>query len=622
MDIIRGDWRFFWPENISYFIGMPSAWDASLNSGLGQSSIPLLWINSYLNLSASFTSLGLPWWSIGYIFWLFPAVITSFLSMYFLFKFFFPKQKMAAIFAGVIYVCNTYFLSLISGGQFGVALSYAIAPFVLLSFALLFKKQTVRTSITSGLVLSLQILFDPRLTYITIIALATLFCFQFSRPKHILKFLLYTFFVPGLLVVLLHSFWLLPSLLFRGNTVATQLGVLESFRFFSFADFSHAFSFLHPNWPENIFGKVYFLQPQFLLIPLAAFSSLLFVKRENKKTILPFLYMAFLGVFLAKGVNVPFGNINEFIYLHVPGMGLFRDPTKFYLLIALSYSLVIPFAISSIEKKYKKKFVLSWALAVWFVILFSSFTLGNPLLHFLPKQAPNDYVKLKDFLLADNSFYRTLWVPKLQRYRYFSDENPSAELSEVTNKKTDAIEKIFNDTSFEEKLKHSGIRYVIVPYDSESEIFLNDRKYDEKLYKSTVKKLDTISWLKKKKQFGKIVVYEIDNAKQRFWFVRSNTAIQSKAVSGTNYTVSFSGTKVNDRLVFNDRFDPYWVVKSNNETIHSEKYENSFNSFVLKKGQNNLKVYYEPQLWVERGFIISGLTLFISLFLLIRYRKK
>ena len=37
----------------------------------------------------------------------------------------------------------------------------------------------------------------------------------------------------------------------------------------------HALSLLHPNWPENLFGKVYFLQPEFLILPILAFSAFL-----------------------------------------------------------------------------------------------------------------------------------------------------------------------------------------------------------------------------------------------------------------------------------------------------------------------------------------------------------
>jgi hypothetical protein len=620
MDIIRGDWRFFWPENISFFTGMPSSWDASLNSGLGQSSIPLLWINSYLNFTASFTHLGLPWSVIGYVFWFFPAIVLSFLSMFLLYQNFFPKQKYYPIFAGIIYLFNTYCLSLLSGGQFGVALSYAVSPFVILSFIKLIKEQTGRNSIIAGLVLSIQILFDPRLTYITLIAIAVLFCFQFTKPLNFLRYIGLLVILPIVIVILLHAFWLFPVLLFRSNTVAAQLGILESFRFFSFADFSHAFAFLHPNWPENIFGKVYFLQPQFLLIPLAAFSSLLFVKKDNKKIILPFLLIGLVGTFLAKGVNIPFGGINEFLYVRVPGMGMFRDSTKFYLLIAFSYSIAIPFVIYHLQTKFKKKF-LFFALLLWFGILLSSFTLGNPTKNFLPKQVPNEYVQLKNFMLSDDSFYRTLWVPKLQRYRYFSDKNPSAELSELTDKKPDAIEKIFNDKAFETKLQETGFKYVIVPSDSESEIFLNDRNYDPKIYDKTVKSLDKITWLKKKKQFGNIVVYEVPNPKLRFWIVGDNTVVKAKTLSGTHYQITIPKAIKDERVVFNDRFDPYWNAQSGNKVVHSEKFEKTLNSFMISKGQTSLDISYQPQKWVERGFIVSGLTLLVCLFVLIRYKK-
>jgi len=616
MDIIRGDWRFLWPENIHYFAGIPSAWDASLNSGMGQSSIPTLWITSYFTLTNSFSFLGLPWPFIGYLFWVLPTIVIGFVSLFSLYRYLFPHQTKYAIVAGILYITNTYFLSIFGGGQFGVSLAYSFAPLVLLTFLRVLKTQTLKNSILFGLILSIQLLFDPRIFYVTLIAIIGFFIGKFSMPKKVGQFLLYVFFLPLSIIVLLHAFWLLPYLLFPSVAIPTSLGDLSSFRFFSFADFSHTVAFLHPNWPENIFGKVYFLQEQFLLLPIVAFGSLLFLGKKSREILLTLGMIAFIGIFLAKGTNEPFGFINIFLFEHFPGMDMFRDPTKFYVLISLSYSLLIPYTGGAIASLLKKRYsLISKGMAVllivgWFAIIFSSFTNGNPIPSFLPRTVPKDYQQLTSFLLSSDSFYRTLWVPHVERYRYFSNKNPSIDLTELAdNKKT--ITQIFLGKGFEEKVQRAGVRYVVVPDDVTGEIFISGNHYDEKKYEQTVEALNKVSWLRKVKKIGKIIVYSVPNPKDHFWINGNGEKITYTADSDTSYTLS-SSKPLQGNLIFSERYDPYWVVLVAGKRIGSNRTYDGLNSFDLgKNNEKKIVVYYQPQTWLDIGMWISLLTIIL-----------
>ena len=159
----------------------------------------------------------------------------------------------------------------------------------------------------------------------------------------------------------LHAFWLLPTLVTHGSAIS-EFGAIytssNSIAFFSFAKFEDAFGLLHPNWPENIFGLTHFMRPEFLLLPFLAFSSLLFVAKENKKNtyVLFFALLALLGAFLAKGVNDPFGGVYLWFFDHVPGFIMFRDPTKWYLLIVLSYSVLIPYTVGKVYEVLRRRF--------------------------------------------------------------------------------------------------------------------------------------------------------------------------------------------------------------------------------------------------------------------------
>src|SRR6266581_5812767 len=102
-NLLLGDARFFWSENIKFFAHFPFAWDASLNTGIGISQLNTLWITSYLNLTSLFSLLGFSWSMITIIFWLIPILTISFFSAFFLFRAVILRGNFYAALAGIIF---------------------------------------------------------------------------------------------------------------------------------------------------------------------------------------------------------------------------------------------------------------------------------------------------------------------------------------------------------------------------------------------------------------------------------------------------------------------------------------------------------------------------------------
>ncbi len=78
--------------------------------------------------------------------------------------------------------------------------------------------------------------------------------------------------------------------------VGSNVTSVAAVQFFSFAKLDNAIALLHPNWPENIFGKVSFFRSEFLLLPIIAFSPLLFlfrtkIKKKEHSTVLFFILL-------------------------------------------------------------------------------------------------------------------------------------------------------------------------------------------------------------------------------------------------------------------------------------------------------------------------------------------
>ncbi|MBI2033157.1 MAG: hypothetical protein HYT10_01690 [Candidatus Levybacteria bacterium] len=427
-----------------------------------------------------------------------------------------------------------------------------------------------------------------------------------------------------------------------GKSVSAQLGseyvTTNAVQYLSFATFEQGFSLLHPYWPENIFGKVGFMKPEFLLLAVIAYTSFIFSPFKNSHTrryILFFAILGLIGSFLAKGANEPFGNIYVWLFQHFPGFMMFRDPTKWYTLIAVSYSVLIPFSIKSIfdllNNQPKSTFsrviafnikskVLSLNIQNIFligVLLYLLFLIKPALFGelrgtFIPHTIPDEYIKLEGFLSSQPQFFRTFWVPTVGRYGLRSEQYPAVSAQEYFRiyDKGQLLKKL-KENGIEKKLQELSVKYLIVPYDSEGEIFLNDRKYDNRQYVKTIKEIEKISWLKRVASFRQIGVFELNDAKTHF-FSPQNRDLSFTYRNPTEYIVYVKNAKKNDLIVFSESFDSHWVANIGGNLIQSDPYNKLFNSFRLPKdGSYTFMVYYAPQKFVNIGLVVSIFTIFL-----------
>lgn len=163
-----------------------------------------------------------------------------------------------------------------------------------------------------------------------------------------------------------------------------------------------------------------------------------------------------------------------------------------------------------------------------------------------------------------------------------------------------------------QKVQVAAIQYVIVPYDSEGEIFTSDRKYDDEQWQQAVVILDSLTWLKKKERIGKIVLYEVSNPFGRFQFVRNGVVVDQNvaymAQGTTRYAVQASGP---GELIFSERFDPSWEASLGNTIIPSNRTNEGYNSFSLPTGGHTVNVYFDQEYVYTYGRWLSFATLVV-----------
>lgn len=629
-----GDWPLFYIQAIKELPWWPQAWSSFNGNGFGQNVSFVLGYKTFFALITKFlvVILHIPWNIAEQLIFFIPFCVLAATSSYFLSRFFF-KEKAVNILSSVIYTTNTYSLMLVGGGQQGVALAYAMSPFLLLSFLRLFQGTSKKHIIYTSLLLGFLLCIDPRIAGILLTTSFIFLLFSFSWKN------LRSFVLCSVLGVLLNSFWIIPFLFSGTSGLSDAYTGTDILSFLSFATFEDSIALLHPNWPENIFGYVHFMKPEFIALPIVAFSSLFFIGKpvsykkksiDLRKTILAFALVGLIGAFLGKGVSLPFGSVYYFLSNHVPGFIMFRDPTKWYGMIAISYAILIPFTLYYLTKyisefkkspktklqfiarlrnfKFRKEILIGIFLIFWFITIRQLF-LRELTGTFQVKTIPYEYIRLEKMLSQQHSFSRTLWVPEISRFGYISNNHPGIAMYDlVISHDVKPTFKYLDKKTTERFIQESAVEYLIVPFDPLGEIYLTDREYDPKVYNAFLRNTKNISWLQQDKSFKQIGVFKVKSPQSLSYNQASGKPISLKQVSLTKYKGRVGKSTDSISLVFAQTYDKHWVLKVRDKTINSTPYNKRFNSFRIPGGTTNFTIEYTTQRWVNIGVAISLVT--------------
>lgn len=526
----EGDLPYYYLSNLKELISLPKLWQSY---GLGTPTLAPNWkypIDIILGFFSNFFNLNFE--ILEKLIFFLPFLTISIFSLYFFSKVFNLKNASFLIIV-LFFLSNTYILLLTSGGQMLFALGVAFFPAVFAIFHQAVRENTWFRTVLAAVFLAILSVFDPRVTYLALISIFLYYLFLFvvfsGKRKNLLINYSKIFATVVTVFLGLMAYWWLPLVITRDLGLPAGFGSVSQTKELSFATMANTLTSFQPFWPENIFGKLSPTPFYFFLLPVLAFSVILF--RPKNKLILFFSFLALVGIFLAKGANEPLGEIYLILTRFFPGFSFFRDPTKFYVLIISSYSVLLAIFVQEVLKRIKKAYFRYGFLIILFaflVFLSKEGFLGKLDGTFQPKAIPKEYQSYARSLSSDISFYRTFWLPAHFVFAYQDQNHPSIDAWDFNEKRpiSTFITHFYHRFTYLDSPAASdffdilGIRYLFV-LDTSEQKFQNekDRRGTEKSQNQLIESLAKKDWLEPIKFFPNAVSFENKEVSDHFWLV-------------------------------------------------------------------------------------------------------
>lgn len=372
-------------------------------------------------------------------------------------------------------------------------MAIALGLFILATFIKLAHKPSIRHGLTFALATAIQMLYEIRIAYIFLLFCGLYFIYFWltstkefhSNLFKIIKIL----FLAILMLVLLHSFWIIPLFGAKGFNAAmtSRYAGYDSpqwVRTLSYWELLHVLGIQATSWGKP--GIINPPNPQFLFLPILVFSVFLFF-RKLKPIVLFFGLSAGIFSFLAKGSKPPCGEVYIWLFEHFPGFFMFREPGKWYSPIILSYAILFGALADQLTQTNRLKQFFSWAskqfklslhlvkigligviTALFFIIFPVQPISVFKKLDIFIWRVPAESGYLEHFLHQQPNFFRILWLPYPYCFGYSSSQHQAFSAVELgqglfSSLNYSNIFSYLNHPLSMQILRLLSVKYIIVP---------------------------------------------------------------------------------------------------------------------------------------------------------------
>ncbi len=477
--IAVGDWAYLWPQWMQGFAGPPISWVSEANLGYYNLNASLYWIQGSMG-ALSLLGVGFNLSERLFFFW--PAGLLPGLTMFFFCRS--HTGRIPATVAGLVYELNTAGLFL-GGAHLTHAMAYAVAPLALLFLRIAVERNSTRGALSFGLAFALIIAYEPRYAYIVAgVALGYLVLLSLKHPPVITKRRSLLVAAMAGIPAAVNAYWLVPAALFPSQVFSGIPAQLLA----PTITLPYSLALYNPYWSTPLAS--FQIQPipwYAFLLPLLAFLPLL--SRRLDAEILFFALVAICGIFLAKQNTPPLADLYPWFFAHVPGFSVFRESSKFFVLTALGYAVLLGDLTARVWRRVstlrvrrqsaRGRLRLQPVFALGAVALVAiaavapsqgAFTnsLGDA---FTTTSVPPLYTNLSR-LLDDGGFSRSLWFLTTPLFGFHSNEHPAVNATSFLVQYGTGLASFADQ---EDLLNCLSIKYVIETPDA---VYAGDSSFD------------------------------------------------------------------------------------------------------------------------------------------------
>jgi len=426
-----GDWQHYSLAEARGLYFSSGSWSGT--NGLGRPNIQVSF-NIFFWVWSAMTNIGFTWDQAVAVTFLIPIAFLNFLAPYFLIRKL--TARVATSFAcALFYGTTTYGIV----NQVPIQFVYALAPLVLLLFIRALETKLVSHWVVFGIVFSVAACYEIRITYILAFVLASYaLVMHASEARRLWRGLL----AAAVVVLGLNAFWLLPTVLGSAPTAVravAQRGLFGT----GLYDLRSALALHLWNWTGGLQNSLFQEQPiplYFWFVPLVVALGSLWARglaaRDFRKHTF-FASTTLVGLLLAKEAAPPFGVVYGWLYAHFPGFALYRESSKFYLVVALGYTVLLGYALS--RARLPRLRAQDRTLRAVLVVVVGGLSLWNtkPLVTgdlgylLVGRQQPADYGAFAQFVDRQDEYFRTLWLPRESQWATTSYLHPRVSVESV-----------------------------------------------------------------------------------------------------------------------------------------------------------------------------------------------
>lgn len=332
-----------------------SAWDSSMLFGFPSENIPSFPLWAMAGLLAH---MGASWGIIERLLWLFPWLILVIISPYAL-TYCLTKSAGASALASTMFAINTWTVGLIQRGHLASLVAASVMPLAFLALFEILRGRSAKAPLLFGLIILFQAVYDVRYAYITCLGcvVASIFmALQVIRRRRMWGRVATAVVMTCVSVLVLSLYWLAPQIVYPMQLPSGYGGIAEFLAVSAAHSLSRSLALYFPYY-RYIVGESSFAVADpplyfYLLTAAVVISAIVSLRTTYGRA---FVVVAVFAAVVVAGPDSFAGWFDRLLFLHLPGMKLFRDISKWMSLEMLAAAVLVAFGFAKLERIFTSR---------------------------------------------------------------------------------------------------------------------------------------------------------------------------------------------------------------------------------------------------------------------------